>query len=143
MGNWGECESLVGSENRSIVALPPGSWTVIGPRPDELAKAHPSDRGTLLTTTFQPVWAVSVGSGPGATVLRLAEGDLPPTSLDIGRGRPSDTQVDWVSTIYAAHIRRPRFGWLCEPVENVDPRTGWRTYWLAARALKRRWRASS
>ncbi len=143
VGNWGECEPLVGTEDRSIVALPPGTWTVIGSRPDEVAKVLPSDRGTLIETTFQPVWAVSVGSGPGATVLRLAERALPPTSLDIGRGRPGDTQVDWVSTIYAAHTRRPRFGWLCEPAENVDPRVDWRTYWLAARALKRRWRAAS
>lgn len=142
-GNWAECWPLVGAEDKATVALPRGSWTVLGARPDQVARATRSDRGSLVSTPFQPVWAVSVGGGPGATVLCLAEGPSPPMALDPGRAWPRGSDADWVSTIYAAHIRRPRFGWLTEPAENVELKHRWRSYWLAARSLKRRERTIS
>jgi hypothetical protein len=145
-GRWDECTPLVGITNGAIqtsVALPPGGWTVIGARPDQVARAACSDRGTLVAATFDPVWAVSVGGGPGATVLCLTDPPPTPQPVGFGRGRPHPpaTARAWVATIYSAQIRRPRLGWACEKVgPDVQVRAAWRSYWLTARGLKRQWR---
>jgi hypothetical protein len=142
--NWGS--PLVDVDDKPVrlsVALPSGSWTVIGARPGQVVRAASSGRGSIVSASFPPVWAVSVGSGPGATVVCLIERPLPPMAAPFGRAQPSRSERDWASTIYEAHIRRPRVGWLCEPAAGVELRAVWRTYWLASRALKRRWRRIS
>jgi len=145
-GDWSHCIPLVpvanNSNYRHAVALPRGSWTVIGIRPDEVAKGAQTDNGTLLATTFRPVWAVSVGAGRGASVLCLADHPPAPVVGQFGRVRPraSASPWTWASTIYEAHIRRPRIGWLYLANPDVDLQAAWRSYWPAARALKRSWK---
>ncbi len=143
-GKWEECAPLIPLADRPIVSvpLPPGRWSVIGARPDQVARGSSWDRGTLVTVTFHPVWAVSMGTRRGASVLCLTEHPPAPDSVDFGSSRPaaSATAWAWTSAIYDANVRRPRFGWLCEPGADVELRAAWRRYWLASRNLKRRWR---
>jgi hypothetical protein len=142
-GRWDACAPLVGAANghtRLCVALPPGLWTVIGARPDQVARGASSDRGTLVAAPFRPIWAVSLGTRRGATVLCLTQRPPAPEAVDFGRSRPGAPASAWTSAVYDAHIRRPRLGWLCEAGPGVDLRAAWRSYWLASKALKRRWR---
>jgi hypothetical protein len=142
-GRWEACPSLVPQETnaqRATVALPPGSWAVLGAVPGDVAHAEPSDRGSLLTVAFAPVWAVSVGWGPGAVVLSLADKLPPPQPADLNRSQPSAPVSAWVSAIYAAQIRRPRFGSLNGITNDSALLPAWRSYVRVARKLKRRWR---
>lgn len=144
-GQWERCAPLLAAGNypsHTRLALPPGHWTVLGSRPDEVVHGSSSGRSTLVATKFTPVWAVSVSGGPGATVICLEDKPRAPATEDCLRRRahtPSGAR-EWVATIYNAHIRRPRFGWLGEPMSEVELRAAWQRYWRAARALKRRWR---
>jgi hypothetical protein len=144
-GRWDACAPLAGAPNgpgQLSVALPPGSWTVIGARPEQVARGASSDMGTLVAAPFRPVWAVSLGPRRGAAVLCLTEHPPAPEVVNFGRARPgvSAAARAWASAIYDAHVRRPRLGWGGEPTPDVDLRAAWRSYWLASRALKRRWR---
>lgn len=143
-GKWEECAPLIPLGDRPIVSvpLPPGRWSVIGARPDQVARGSSRDRGTLVTVNFHPVWAVSLGTRRGASVLCLTEHPPDPDSVDFGSSRPAASAAAWAwtSAIYDANVRRPRFGWLCEPGADVELRAAWRRYWLASRNLKRRWR---
>lgn len=143
-GKWEECASLIPLTDRPIVSvpLPPGRWSVIGARPDQVARGSSWDRGTLITVDFHPVWAVSLGTRRGASVLCLTEHPPDPDSVDFGSSRPAASAAAWAwtSAIYDANVRRPRFGWLCERGADIELRAAWRRYWLASRNLKRRWR---
>ena len=70
-GRWDACTPLIDTVNgpiRHSVALPSGVWTIIGARPDQATRVACSERGTLLTVPFLPVWAVSVGTRRGTSV---------------------------------------------------------------------------
>jgi hypothetical protein len=142
-GRWDAFPSLVPQETSAVrvpVALPPGLWAVLGATPGDVARAGPSDRGSLLTVGFTPVWAVSVGWGRGAIVLSLCD-TLPRPNLGfLGVARPSASASAWVSAIYEAEIRRPRFGSLNGIPNNSALLAAWRTYVQVARKMKRRWR---
>jgi hypothetical protein len=124
------------------VALPPGPWTVIGPQPDQVARIPTSDRGTLVALSFQPVWAIALGARRGSSCLCLTGRPPSARTTQFGRARPdiSAPARTWASVIYDAQVRRPRLGWLYEAGPGEDLWKAWRGYWLASRALRRRWR---
>ena len=140
---WEDLEPLVADNgDERAIALPPGPWIVIGSRPDEVTTATQSNRRTLITARFRPVWAVRVGMGRGADVLCLTTHPPSPKTRDFARLRPHISALSrvWVGAIYDASIRRPRIGWLYETAADIELRSTWRTYSMAARSLKRRWR---
>lgn len=142
-GRWEACAPLLPQETNAVrlsVALPPGAWAVVGASPGDVVHAGPSERGSLLTVPFAPVWAISVGQGPGAAVLSLVGEPPPPQSRILKRARPSASASAWVSAIYEAQIRRPRFGSLNGVPGDAALLAAWRSYVHVARQLKRRWR---
>src|SRR5205823_722748 len=70
---------LKASDARGIaIALPRGSWTLLGAVPGEVAHPTWQLRGAAVAVcAFPAVWAVDSGSGRGATVLCLIAN--PPT----------------------------------------------------------------
>jgi hypothetical protein len=141
-GRWEACALLLPQDTDAayVVALPPGPWAVLGAATGDVAHAGPSDRGSLLTVPFAPAWAISVGQGPGAAVLRLVGEPPPPQSGNLRRARPSASASAWVSAIYEAQIRRPRFGSLDGILSESALLAAWQSYVRVARQLKRRWR---
>ena len=123
-----------------VVALPLGSWTVIGPRPGALAHAVSKSRGqgALACCAFSPVWAISFGSGPGAVVLSLSEQLCAPD-------RPSQYPAArslrgirvWADVVYNAHIRHPAFGASLKGALHPASFAVWAEYVRTAKEIKR------
>lgn len=125
------------------VALPSGSWTVIGAEPGQVTSASSVGRaGVIAMPSFDPVWAISVGPRGDSAVLAL--------SVDPVEPRPCSTLIAprigspvqaWTTAVYDASVRRARVGSLVDAGCEVDLRGAWRQYTATAKALKRRWRA--
>lgn len=128
---------------RAALALPRGSWTVLGAVPGEVVvPAWQSRAGAVASCTFTPVWAVEAAAGPGARVLRLCA--KPPSP---GRprsfptyGRAGRSLLAWTSAIYNAEIRRPRMASLHGDDCGAEGRSAWTEYTQVARGIKRRLR---
>jgi hypothetical protein len=131
-----ESESSDGRRQR--IALPHGSWILIGSSPDQVSQEQVKFfRGTIASCPFQPSWAVQVGAGPGAVVAHLADPN-PPRAVNLrGLTVHARKAVErWSSIVYTAHIRRPRFiGLECAAVEAgvVD---AWMMYVVLAKEIK-------
>jgi hypothetical protein len=122
----------------TTIALPKGSWTIIGAIPGEVEKTVcNSQQGTIVQCSFRAVWAIDVGSRSGATVLCLAK-ILPIPQLAGGKTitQRLPNQENWISVIYNAAIRRPRLGTLHEDSDNRLVEV-WKAYVQKARQLKR------
>jgi hypothetical protein len=140
-GEWDECTPLVPAHTPvglAPVTLPPGRWAVIGAAPDDVAFVGPADDGLLVSPPFPPIWAVSVGTRRGATVLSVTDDPPAPRSSGRGYAQPRGSALVWATAIYDAHIRRPRFGWLDGAGSDIELRVTWRRYFATAKALKRR-----
>ena len=128
---------------RAALALPRGSWTVLGALPGEVVvPAWQSRAGAVASCTFTPVWAVEAAAGPGATVLCLcAKAPSPgrPRSFPT-YGRAGRSLLAWTSAIYNAQIRRPRMASLAGEDCGAEARSAWNEYAQAARSIKRRLR---
>lgn len=139
-GRWDACARLLTLQNDvrpAPVALPAGSWYVIGRAPGEVAAAS-GPNGCLVVTPFRPVWAVSTGARRGSAVIAL--GDAPVLTLvpKFSPLEPGSSVATWVSAIYEAQIRRPRFAALREGADPDLVAAAWRCYVRAAKTLKRR-----
>jgi hypothetical protein len=125
---------------RRRIALPHGSWTLIGPSPDQVSQAHGGEffRGTIASCPFQPSWAIQVGAGPGAVVAALAS-PSPPRTVSLHRltGQARRVAERWTSAVYEAHIRRPRFIGLGVAVPDAGAVDTWRMYAALAKEIKR------
>jgi hypothetical protein len=125
---------------RRRIALPHGSWTLIGPSPDQVCQAHGGEffRGTIVSCPFQPSWAIQVGAGPGAVVAALAS-PSPPRTVSLHRltGQARKVVERWTSIVYEAHIRRPRFIGLEWAVPDAGAVDTWRMYAALAKEIKR------
>ena len=122
-------ESLDAGRSKRI-ALPHGSWTLIGNSPDQICYSHGNFfRGTVASCPFHPSWAVQVGAGPGA-VVAVAAYPSPPRMLSLRRlTRQTRTLIEqWSSVVYAAHIRRPSFVGLYGAVPDEGIVDVWRNY---------------
>ena len=103
-------KSLDGGRDRRI-ALPQGSWTLIGRSPDQVCYSRGEFfGGTIAGCPFDPIWAVQVGAGPGS-VVALVTNPRSPRMSSVGRLTKQTRKLieQWSSVVYAAHIRRPRF----------------------------------
>lgn len=127
-------------QRSTAAALPPGSWTIIGSRPGEVAYAASGrwGRGAVASCPFEPVWAVSFGAGRGAVVRSLAQ----PLRAPAERSRRYPTRLlrvtrAWADTVYGANIRRPTL--LSGSTTPTDSQTHavWAAYVSAAREIKR------
>lgn len=125
---------------RRRIALPHGSWTLIGPSPDQVSQEHGGEffRGTIASCPFQPSWAIQVGAGPGAVVAALAS-PSPPRTVSLHRltGQARRVVERWTSAVYEAHIRRPRFIGLGVAVPDAGAVDTWRMYAALAKEIKR------
>ncbi len=138
---WSEADQLEPIDGRlRRIALPHGSWTLIGPSADQVCQSHGGFfRGTIASCPFEPSWAVQVGAGPGAVVAALAN-PSPPRTISLHRltGQARKVVEIWASAIYEAHIRRPRLIGL----DGAPPAAGaadtWRRYTALAKEIKRR-----
>lgn len=127
-----------------VVALPLGSWTVIGPRPGDLAHAMSRSRGqgALAGCAFSPVWAISFGSGHGAVVLSLSEQVRAPDRPSHCPAARSLRRIRlWADVVYNAHIRHPAFGASLKGVLHPGPFAVWAEYVRTAKEIKRRLKA--
>lgn len=128
---------------RTAVALPRGSWTLLGATPGEVAvPAFGSRAGTVALCAFPAVWAVESGAGPGARVLSLSAEPLSPSRVPrfaaygtVGRGLQA-----WASAVYSAAIRRPHMETLNGQACRPEARSVWAEYAQAARDIKRQFR---
>ncbi len=127
---------------RTVLALPRGSWTLIGAVPGVVdVPMLRSPTGSVASCSFPVVWAIEVAGGPGARVLCISLPPPPPRRVARFAPRgPSGGGLAWASTIYNAAIRRPRMATLdgqpCQP----DDRAVWAEYARAAREIKRQFR---
>ena len=132
-------ESLDAGRSRRI-ALPHGSWTLIGNSPDQVCYSYEKFfRGTIASCPFHPSWAVQVGAGPDA-VVAVAAYPSPPRMLSLRRLTRQTRKLieQWSSVVYAAHIRRPRFVGLYGAVPDEGIVDVWRNYAALAKEIKRR-----
>lgn len=129
--------------DQHTVALPGGRWTVVGASPGELVVAHGGHwAGSVLRCPFQPVWAVSVGAGPGASVMGLTDSPPAPEPFRPARGKQALRNVEtWASCIYNAAIRRPILGYAFNASPTPRLAEVWRLYVESARQVKRTLRA--
>ena len=120
------------------VALPRGSWTVIGASPGEVCIARGFLRGTLASCSFSPIWAIQVAGGPGARVAVLANSD-PPPQFNPRRLTLVDRKTwrEWASVIYNANIRHPQFVGINGILPDQKSELLWRQYAFAAKQIKR------
>lgn len=127
-------------EDKSVrIALPQGSWTLIGRSPEQVGSSCGGFfRGTLASCPFHPVWAIQVGAGPGARVAVLMM-PVPPLELEL-LGLKRQRQIPfarWAGVIYEAHIRRPRLVGLNGIVPDENVLLIWKRYVAAAKQIKR------
>ncbi|MDL5047327.1 hypothetical protein QQ054_15010 [Oscillatoria amoena NRMC-F 0135] len=125
----------------SAVALPQGTWQLVGAHPDQVATCSMGEYApTIWRGSFEPVWAVRSNAGPGAVVFALQDKPtLPlnePSTRD--RGKALKRKCDyWASVIYGAHVRHPE---LRSPSAGLDPASAaesWNEYVHLARMIKR------
>lgn len=125
---------------RRRIALPFGSWTLIGSSPVQVCYS-PGEffRGTNASCPFHPIWAVKVGAGPGA-IVAIAAAPSPPGRLSACRltGQPRKLVQQWSNVVYAAHIRRPQFVGLNGAVPDEGIVGIWKDYVSLAKQIKRR-----
>jgi hypothetical protein len=111
------------------LVVPQGHWVVLGVNAGEREDVSAPIEGAVVRPAFRAHWAVRVGAGPGATALHLHDGALSNAGAATAhntqrpRTRAQGMMVQaWASTIYQAHIRRPRL--LCTSgceLQHLDP----------------------
>jgi hypothetical protein len=119
------------------VPLSAGSWTIMG-APGEILATHSDYAGTLVTTSFLPIWAISSPARGKPDVVALTS--TPCAQVDLSRCRNDEATRSWVALVYGTGVRHPPVGWVDDPGAGVDLRQVWRVYWRASKDLKRRWR---
>jgi hypothetical protein len=128
--------------SRTVLALPRGSWTLIGAVPGEVAlPVFRSPTGAVVSSVFPVVWAVESGAGAGARVLCLSVPPPPPSRvMRFAPNGPGGRSLQWASAIYNATIRRPRMATLDGQPCRLGDCNVWAEYAQTARDIKRRFR---
>jgi hypothetical protein len=143
-GRWEECAPLLTKQPDAhlprAVALPPGTWCVVGSSPSEVAAAQSDGQSCLVVARFDPVWAISMGARRGSTVVALGDRLRRPRLINTKRRREHPTARTWASAIYDAQIRRPRFAACDAGPTTARVADSWESYVRAAKNLKRSWR---
>ncbi len=129
--------SAATSATGRLLALPVGLWTIVGANPSETLQIRAEYRsGILATCSFNPVWAIQVGSGPGASVIYLEDAVAPSLSTP-GRKERHAHSEPWTSVIYNAHLRRPQLSSVKSGLDASLIVELWRQYVHRVRRLKR------
>jgi hypothetical protein len=124
------------------VALPAGQWYVIGASPDQATGRIESVRpGKICKVNFEPVWAISVGGGPGARVICIPLTPAPPVLPTDRKPVPTLHLRQWVAIVYDAAMRRPQFASLLPNPDQALIGDVWKKYASLARRIKRQWRS--
>jgi hypothetical protein len=127
--------------NRKYVALPPGQWALIGADPGSATGVVANGRpGGICSADFDPVWAISVGAGPGATVMSLTKEPPPPLRELRPKTKVGGRVQQWAALIYSAAVRRPALRSLSGPADD-RAKSVWRDYVRAVKQMKRQWRS--
>jgi hypothetical protein len=126
-------------QQQYAVALPRGSWTIIGSHHSEVARAGSdrTQRSILTTCAFRPVWAISLRAH-GAVVRRLTAPVPPPASFV--RRTATWAMRPWADAIYTAHVRHPEFQSDAGAGETAD--ATWTMYTQTAKNIKRALKAT-
>lgn len=124
----------------ALLALPAGSWTIVGAVPGQIARAkHGHRAGTIAETAFVPSWAIRVGP-EGATVLHVFAGVPPAPVLPKGL-RPGALSThgyfSWATAIYDVAVRHPRIESLATDYESLAITESWKSYARCAGQIKR------
>ena len=124
------------------VTLPAGQWYVIGASPDQATGRIESVRpGKICKVNFEPVWAISVGGGPGARVICIPLTPAPPVLPTNRKPVPTSHLRQWVAIVYDAAMRRPQFASLLPNADQALIDDVWKKYASLARRIKRQWRS--
>jgi hypothetical protein len=121
----------------TFVALPAGSWTLIGASYQEIIHLpRQSNAGVIARAPFKAVWAVNRDATAEAKVVCLDPPPFPPPRqppaiIDIIGQRLAER---WTATVLSSSTSRPRIGCMMAASE-VDVRKGWRAYLWAAHRL--------
>ncbi len=129
------------TRNRKYVALPPGQWTLIGAEPGAATGVAVNGRpGAICSADFDPVWAISVGAGPGATVMSLTKEPPPPPGEFPLKNKVGRRVQQWAALIYSAAVRRPTLRSLSAVSTDDRVKLVWREYVRTVKQMKRQWR---
>jgi hypothetical protein len=124
------------------VTLPVGQWYVIGASPEQTTGRIEAGRpGKICKVDFNPVWAISVGGRPGANVICIPLVPVPPALAVTRKSAPPPSLRRWISIIYDAAIRRPKFASVLPNSDRILINDVWRQYARLARRTKRQWRS--
>jgi hypothetical protein len=124
-----------------MLALPAGTWTVIGAVPGQVARQkYAHARGTIVECTFVPAWAIQVGLGRGAFAVNVFAGVPPVPDACRRRSVAALLRPDvlaWTTAIYDAAIRRARINSLMQGCDSVVVNESWKAYARCASEIKR------
>ena len=91
-----------------LIVMPLGSWFILCADTGQTRYFDTFRETRLLKPPFLNSWALSIGSGPGATVRHLRKGKTQITNLTRNEFvRNSSLWMPWAELIYQAAIRRP------------------------------------
>lgn len=126
----------------ALLALPAGSWTIVGAVPGQIARAKYGHRaGTIVESAFTPSWAIRIGPDGAANVLNVFAGAPPPpvvpTGLRLG-ALSTRGYLAWATEIYDVAVRHPRINSLTNDCESLAAAESWRSYARCASEIKRR-----
>lgn len=133
----------VSHSRQTTIALPHGLWFVVGASPTESTMVDSGQwGGSVLNCPFNAVWAISVGSGPGAAALCLVDAPPLPEIYHLAYGKRARRCAEaWASSIYNAAIRRPRLSAAYGAVAIPHLAEIWASYVERAQQVKRALRA--
>jgi hypothetical protein len=136
----GDGKELIDQQEASAkypVALPLGSWTIIGKSPEDVYYPGTIQTGAVVHVPFAPQWALAIGAPKRATVALSLVKD--PSRPLVKCAMPISGQ-SWARVIRNTQIRRPKLGFLTTPGSEVELTAAWHSYWETARTLRRRWK---
>jgi hypothetical protein len=125
------------------VTLPPGRWTLLGAVPGQMiGPIMAGRRGVIFRADFDPVWAISVGTGPGAVVVNIKVISPQPDQVKRFKSKRRASLQHWASQIYDAVVRRPVLNSLFPAVSGDRITAVWTEYVKIAKQIRREWRNS-
>lgn len=124
----------------AAIAVPRGTWTVVGHTPGQRTLVRARHEGALVSPPFPVAWAIKVGAGPGAIAIHYHTSKTARNALSVGthlQGQQKPGALRWAEVIYQAAVRRPHLvcGSLACDAHRLEEL--WRDLVRSACALKR------
>jgi len=137
---WRSLHDEALAPGRTLVAVPRGTWTLVGQVPGQRVLVNAPEEGAALDPGFDASWAISVGAGPGAAAIHLqcvaARAATRAGDSCARSGAPMQDALRWAEVIYQAATRRPRLACISTCAAG-EIEVHWRRLAQTARALKR------